>query len=280
MLAGNAQRERDRERNRERARGNLHKINMQHFAVSAAGRHVSVWHVLHMQMCSQTREATRAAQIFPLSLLSVYYNSVKFLPTCWTARGALGMELDAGRSGSGSGEDAGLYLLCVINYIYSVAALAGHQNGLWQHLYKLSLPQECEANLSRCHASSLALSISLSHSYCLSLYLFIMCAANDNRVRAHAALQPQYFANQSGSSSNEQNMPRHGATTSCKQIKETRIRPHLTHNQQHLFPRWPFPTPTSTSTPNCDTATNDAPRPSGHIAIDIGDLLPEEAKRE
>lgn len=150
---------------------------MQHFAVSAAGRHVSVWHVLHMQMCSQTREATRAAQIFPLSLLSVYYNSVKFLPTCWTARGALGMELDAGRSGSGSGsgEDAGLYLLCVINYIYSVAALAGHQNGLWQHLYKLSLPQECEANLSRCHASSLALSLSSSLSRTASLSIYLSC---------------------------------------------------------------------------------------------------------
>lgn len=88
MLAGNAQREGEGERE------NLHKINMQHFAVSAAGRHVSVWHVLHMQMCSQTRAATRAAQTFPLSLCSVYYNAVKFLPTCWTARGALGMQLD------------------------------------------------------------------------------------------------------------------------------------------------------------------------------------------
>lgn len=58
----------EREREGERGeRENLHKINMQHFAVSAAGRHVSVWHVLHMQMCSQTRAATRAAQTFPLS---------------------------------------------------------------------------------------------------------------------------------------------------------------------------------------------------------------------
>lgn len=37
-----------RQRKKEK---NLHEINMQHFAVSAAaGRHVSMWHVLHMQM--------------------------------------------------------------------------------------------------------------------------------------------------------------------------------------------------------------------------------------
>lgn len=154
---------------------------MQHFAVSAAGRHVSVWHVLHMQMCSQTRAATRAAQTFPLSLslCSVYYNSVKFLPTCWTARGALGMQLDEVEElEEGSTLSARLYLLCVINYIKSVAALAGHQNELWQHLYKLSLPQECEANLSRCHApnrvcpaSSPSLSLSLVLALPLSIYL-------------------------------------------------------------------------------------------------------------
>lgn len=191
-----------------------------------------------------------------------------------------------GRGGAGAGRErtvsAGLYLLCVINYIKSVAALAGHQNELWQHLYKLSLPQECEANLSRCHAPNRVCpasspSLPLSTSRTASLYLFIMCAANDNRVRAHAALQPQYFANQSGSNSNEPNMPRHGATTSCKQIKETRIRPHDPTAPLSAPPR-PMPTPTTTSTPNCDTAANDAPRPAGHIAIDIGDLLAEKAE--
>lgn len=150
-----------------------------------------------------------------------------------------------GRGGAEAGRErtvsAGLYLLCVINYMKSVAALAGHQNELWQHLYKLSLPQECEANLSRCHAPNRVCPASspflpLSTSRTASLYLFIMCAANDNRVRAHAALQPQYFANQSGSNSNEPNMPRHGATTSCKQIKETRIRPHDPPAPLPLFP--------------------------------------------
>lgn len=86
-------------------------------------------------------------------------------------------------------------------------------------------------------------SLSLSLNLTASLYLFIMCAANDNRVRAHAALQPQYFANQSGSNSNEQNMPRHGATTSCKQIKETRIRPQ-------------DPQPTAPLSPLVDPHTN------------------------
>lgn len=131
--------------------------------------------------CAPRREQQQGQHkhFLSLSLCSVYYNSVKFLPTCWTARGALGMQLDEVEElEEGSTLSARLYLLCVINYIKSAAALAGHQNELWQHLYKLSLPQECEANLSRCHApnrvcpaSSPSLSLSLLPALPLSIYL-------------------------------------------------------------------------------------------------------------
>lgn len=74
------------------------------------------------------------------------------------------------------------------------------QNGLRQHLYKLCLPQECEANLSPNRVCSY-----LSSAPSLSIY-GIMCAANDNHgVEAHAALQPQYFCQ-----SKWQQQPRHG----------------------------------------------------------------------
>lgn len=83
MLAGNAQRERERERKRERE--NLHKINMQHFAVSAAGRHVSVWHVLHMQMCSPSvrsnKRAAAAVQNIPYLPLLLLQLSASPSPT-------------------------------------------------------------------------------------------------------------------------------------------------------------------------------------------------------
>lgn len=52
----------------------------------------------------------------------------------------------------------------------------------------------------------------------------------------------------------------------------------MTHWLLFPPPPRPMPTPTTTSTPNCDTAANDAPRPVGHIAIDIGGLLEEEAE--